>query len=63
MLKDILKKTGRETGRPNKQENLTTEQERYIKAWLSKSIKLSDCIKFTGLSSATLYRIKASLIS
>lgn len=60
--KKYSKKTGRETGRPNKQENLTTEQERYIKAWLSKSIKLSDCIKFTGLSSATLYRIKKKLV-
>nr|WP_293991604.1 recombinase family protein [uncultured Fusobacterium sp.] len=61
--KKYSKKTGRETGRPNKQENLTTEQERYIKAWLSKSIKLSDCIKLSGLSRATLYRIKASLTS
>ena len=30
--KKYSKKTGREVGRPNKQENLTTEQERYIKA-------------------------------
>lgn len=61
--KKYSKKTGRETGRPNKQKNLTSEQERYIKAWISKSIKLSDCIKFSGLSEATLYRIKAKLIS
>ena len=61
--KRYSKKTGREVGRPNKQENLTTEQERYIKAWLSKSIKLADCIKLSGLSRATLYRIKFSLIS
>lgn len=61
--KKYSKKTGREVGRPNKQENLTTEQERYIKAWINKSIKLSDCIKFSGLSEATLYRIKAKLIS
>ena len=61
--KKFSKKTGREVGRPNKQENLTTEQERYIKAWINKSIKLSDCIKFSGLSEATLYRIKAKLIS
>lgn len=54
----VSKKTGRYMGRPNKQENLTKEQQRYIKAWLSKSIKLSDCIKATGLSRATLYRIK-----
>lgn len=61
--KRYSKKTGREVGRPNKQENLTTEQERHIKAWLSKNIKLADCIKLSGLSRATLYRIKASLIS
>lgn len=54
-------KTGNTIGRPNKQQNLTTEQKRYIKAWIEKSIKLSDCIKFTGLSEATLYRIKKSL--
>ena len=45
----------------NKQENLTIEQERYINAWLNKSIKLADCIKFTGLSRATLYRIKSNI--
>ena len=61
--KKYSKKTGREVGRPNKQENLTTEQERYIKAWLSKNIKLADCIKLSGLSRATLYRIKANLTS
>ena len=60
--KKYSKKTGRETGRPNKQENLTTEQERYIKAWIAKSIKLSDCIKFSRLSEATLYRIKRKLV-
>lgn len=54
-------KTNRVAGRPNKQENLTKEQIRYIKAWISKNIKLSDCIKFTGLSKATLYRIKDTL--
>ncbi|MEG0236777.1 MAG: recombinase family protein [Cetobacterium sp.] len=54
----ISKKTNKVVGRTNKQENLTKEQERYIKAWLNKSIKLADCIKFTNLSRATLYRIK-----
>lgn len=54
-------KTNRVAGRPNKQENLSKEQIRYIKAWISKNIKLSDCIKFTGLSKATLYRIKDTL--
>lgn len=57
----IIKQKNREE--PNKQENLTTEQERYSKAWLSKSIKLTDCIKLSGLSRVTFYRIKASLIS
>ena len=42
-------------------ENLTTEQKRYVKAWIDKSIKLRDCIKLTGLSSATLYRIKQNM--
>ena len=28
----------------------TKEQERFIEAWISGSIKLSDCIKATGLS-------------
>ena len=54
----ISRKKGKVVGRPNKIENLTTEQKRYIKAWIDKSIKLRDCIKLTGLSSATLYRIK-----
>lgn len=54
----ISRKTNKVVGRTNKQENLTKEQERYIKAWLSKNIKLADCIKFTNLSRATLYRIK-----
>lgn len=56
--KRYSKKTGKEVGRPNKQKNLSSEQKRYIKAWIEKSIKLSDCIKFSGLSEATLYRIK-----
>lgn len=54
----VSKKTNKVVGRINKQENLTKDQERYIKAWLNKSIKLADCIKFTNLSRATLYRIK-----
>ena len=57
----ISRKKGKVVGRPNKIENLTTEQKRYIKAWLDKSIKLRDCIKLTGLSSATLYRIKQNM--
>lgn len=57
----ISKKTNKVVGRPSKQEHLTLEQGRYINAWLDKRIKLADCIKATGLSSATLYRIKESL--
>ena len=54
----ISRKKGKVIGRPNKRENLTKEQERIITGWLNKNIKLRDCIKLTGLSSATLYRIK-----
>jgi DNA invertase Pin-like site-specific DNA recombinase len=54
----MVGKKGVVVGRENKQENLSKEQERYVKAWLGKSIKLADCIEFTELSRATLYRIK-----
>lgn len=57
----ISRKKGKVIGRPNKQENLTKDQERIITGWLNKSIKLRDCIKLTGLSSATLYRIKQNM--
>ena len=57
----ISRKKGKVVGRPNKQENLTKEQERIITGWLNKNIKLRDCIKLTGLSSATLYRIKQNM--
>ena len=56
----VSRKKNKVIGRPNKQENLTKEQERFIEAWISDSIKLSDCIKATGLSQATLYRIKVN---
>lgn len=56
----VSRKKNKAVGRPNKQENLTKEQERFIEAWISDSIKLSDCIKATGLSQATLYRIKVN---
>jgi DNA invertase Pin-like site-specific DNA recombinase len=56
--KKVSKKTRRETGRPSKRDALTKDQERHIDAWISKNIKLSDCIKLTELSKATLYRIK-----
>ena len=55
-------KSGKVTGRPSKRGELSKEQERYIKAWLDKSIKLSDCIGSTNLSRATLYRIKGDMM-
>ena len=45
----ISKKKNKILGRPNKIENLTTEQKRYIKAWIDGSIKMSDYIKNTGI--------------
>lgn len=57
----ISRKKNKVVGRPNKQETLSQEQKRYIQSWISKSIKLSDCIKVTGLSEATLYRIKKGM--
>ncbi len=54
----ISKKKNKVIGRPNKIENLTTEQKRYIKAWIDGSIKISDCIKNTGIKKTSLYKIK-----
>ena len=54
----ISKKKNKVLGRPNKIENLTTEQKRYIKAWIDGSIKISDCIKNTGIKKTSLYTIK-----
>ena len=54
----VSRKKNKVVGRPNKQENLSKEQKRFIEAWINGSIKLSDCINATGLSQATLYRIK-----
>lgn len=48
-------------GRPNKIESLTPKQDKSIKQWLSKDIKLADCMELTKLSRATLYRIKKSI--
>lgn len=53
-------KSGKVTGRPSNRENLTTQQERIIDNWLEKRVKLAECIQITGLSRATLYRIKKS---
>lgn len=54
----ISKKKNKVVGRPSKVDNLTTEQKRYIKAWIEKSIKISDCIKNTGISKTSLFKIK-----
>lgn len=54
----ISAKKGVVVGRPNKQENLSKEQKGIVQAWINKTIKLKSCIKLTGLSQATLYRIK-----
>lgn len=50
-------------GRPNKIKNLSPEHQRQINSWIKKTIKLSDCIKNTGLSESTLYRIKREMKS
>ena len=54
----ISKKKNKVIGRPNKIENLTTEQKRYIKAWIDGSIKISHCTKNTGIKKTSLYKIK-----
>ncbi|WXZ84432.1 recombinase family protein [Fusobacterium animalis] len=45
----ISEKKNKVLGRPNKIENLTNEQKRYIKAWIDGNIKMSDYIKNTGI--------------
>ena len=52
----ISKKKNKVVGRPNKLENLTTEQKRYIRAWIEGSIKISDCIKNVGIKKTSLYK-------
>lgn len=54
----ISVKKNKVIGRPNKQENLTPEQKRYIDAWIAGNIKTKDCIKTTGIGKTTLYSIK-----
>lgn len=54
----ISKKKNKVLGRPSKIENLTTEQKRYIKAWIDGTIKISDCIKNTGIKKTSLFKIK-----
>lgn len=52
----ISKKKNKVVGRPNKLENLTTEQKRYIRAWIDGFIKITDCIKNVGIKKTSLYK-------
>ncbi|MGY0395023.1 recombinase family protein [Fusobacterium sp. SYSU M8A802] len=54
-------KKNKVVGRPNKQENLTSEQKRYIDAWIAGNIKTKDCIEATGIGKTTLFKIKKLL--
>ncbi len=58
----ISRKKNKVIGRPNKCENLSAEQNRLVEDWIKRKLKLRDCIKLTGLSSSTLYRIKKQKI-
>jgi DNA invertase Pin-like site-specific DNA recombinase len=55
-------KKNKVVGRPNKQENLSQEQKRYIEAWIAGNIKTKDCIKATGIGKSTLFVIKKNII-
>lgn len=57
----ISKKKKKVLGRPSKIDNLTLEQKRFINAWIDKSIKISDCIKATGIKKTTLFKIKKEM--
>lgn len=54
----ISRKKNKVVGRPNKIENISSEQKKYIQAWIDKKIKEKDCILLTKLSRTTIYRIK-----
>ena len=58
----ISKKKNKVVGRPNKLENLTTEQKRYIRAWIDGFIKITDCIKNVGIKKTSLYKIKKTFL-
>ncbi|XGU46753.1 recombinase family protein [Fusobacterium necrophorum subsp. funduliforme] len=58
----ISKKKNKVVGRPSKIENLSLEQKRYIEAWMNGSIKISDCIKSTGIGKTSLFKIKKSFM-
>lgn len=59
----ISRKTGKPIGRKNAYENLTREQEKYIKLWIEKRITTEECIKFTNLSRSTIFRIKKIILN
>lgn len=55
------KKKNKVIGRPSKVENLSSEQRRYIQAWMNGSIKISDCIKNIGIGKTSLFKIKKNM--
>ncbi|MGL5715317.1 MAG: recombinase family protein [Paraclostridium sp.] len=52
----VSKKTGRQIGRPNV--DIKKGSSILVDSWIKGDLKLADCIEETGLSRATLYRIK-----
>lgn len=59
----ISKKTGKPVGRKNAFENMTKEQEKYIKLWVEKRITTEECIKFTTFSRSTIFRLKKIILN
>lgn len=57
----ISKKTGKPVGRKNAYENMTKEQQKYIELWQEKRLTTEECIKITGFSRTTIFRIKKRL--
>ena len=55
----ISRKKNKVIGRPNKIENLTNEQKRFINIWLEGQLRTTDCVKIKHLSRSSLYRIKS----
>lgn len=54
----ISRKKKKVIGRPNKIENLSEGQKRYIDAWIAENIQMKECSISTGLSKSSLYRIR-----
>lgn len=57
----ISKKTGKPVGRKNAFENMTKEQKKYIELWSEKRLTTEECMKITGFSRTTIFRIKKLL--